>query len=73
MYQHANKGQFPQKNFVLGVVESKTFLITMSSNNLNRKSKKKKNIFVKCAFANEIVKVTVSPPCTLCFHVYDSD
>ena len=42
MYQHANKGQFPQKNFVLGVVESKTFLITMSSNNLNRKSKKKK-------------------------------
>lgn len=33
MYQHANKGQFPQKNFVLGVVES----------NLNRKSKKKKH------------------------------
>lgn len=62
MYQHANKGQFPQKNFVLGVVES----------NLNRKSKKK-NIFVKCAFANETVKVRVSPPCTLCFHVYDSD
>ena len=72
MYQHANKGQFPQKNFVLGVVESKTFLTTMSSNNLNRKSEKK-NIFVKCTFANETVKVRVSPPCTLCFHVYDSD